>query len=79
MFIDFKRGAAKGCASFFNYCWAESPTYFRQLKNKGTILVFKDCHKDIIDKDSFIEDIKNLKHCYDTKDEAIEKLTAYIS
>ena len=30
-------------------------------KNKGTILVFKDCHKDIIDKDSFIEDIKNLK------------------
>ena len=26
-----------------------------------------------------LEDIKNLKHCYDTKDEAIEKLTAYIS
>ena len=26
-----------------------------------------------------LEAIKNLKHCYDTKDEAIEKLTAYIS
>lgn len=26
-----------------------------------------------------LEDIKNLKHCYDTKDEAMEKLTAYIS
>lgn len=26
-----------------------------------------------------LEGIKNLKHCYDTKDEAIEKLTAYIS
>lgn len=26
-----------------------------------------------------LEYIKNLKHCYDTKDEAIEKLTAYIS
>ena len=26
-----------------------------------------------------LEDIKNLKHCCDTKDEAIEKLTAYIS
>ncbi len=26
-----------------------------------------------------LEDIKNLKHCYDTKDEAVEKLTAYIS
>ena len=26
-----------------------------------------------------LEDIKNLKHWYDTKDEAIEKLTAYIS
>ena len=26
-----------------------------------------------------LQDIKNLKHCYDRKDEAIEKLTAYIS
>lgn len=26
-----------------------------------------------------LEDIKNLKHCYDTKDDAMEKLTAYIS
>ena len=26
-----------------------------------------------------LDEIKNLKNCYDTKDEAIEKLTAYIS
>ena len=45
-------------------------------------------HKDDVYRDSRsinflqgedLEDIKNLKNCYDTKDEAIEKLTAYIS
>lgn len=41
--------------------------------------VYRDSRSIDFLKGEDLEDIKNLKHCYDTKDEAIEKLTAYIS
>lgn len=31
-------------------------------KNRGTILVFKECNTDVIDKESLNEDVENLKH-----------------
>lgn len=41
--------------------------------------VYRDSRAIDFLKGEDLNDIKNLKHCYDTKDEAIEKLTAYIS
>lgn len=69
------------------YYIGEKDGYFAIYKtdDKGNLSIesdddiFKNNRSISFLKGKDLEEIKNFKHCYDTKEEAIEKLTAYIS
>lgn len=69
------------------YYIGEKDGYFAIYKtdDKGNLSiesdddVYKNSRTVSFLKGQDLEEIKNFKHCYDTKEEAIEKLTAYIS
>lgn len=85
--VVFKKDKITNVFEPNKYYIGEKDGYFAIYKSdsNGNLIIENedDVYRESRDisflKGEDLEEIKQFKHCYDTKDEAVEKLTAYIS